>query len=514
MPGRMEFEFGFATQGIAGRKRQEGPMRLLLMGDFSGRADRGVVEIGSGLASRPVRSLDVDNFESVMGRCMPRLHLSLGETQAAKLDLEFRALDDFHPDALYRGLELFQALRTLRDRLAKPDTFPQASKELMQSAMASGVPPTASPATEPLSPEQPESDEDMFQRLLGKTPGKPGPENLVQATGVDKFIHDIVRPYIVHRDIAHQDAYIASVDEAISTQMRRLLHEPAFQALESSWRSVHRLVTGLETGEELRLYLLDVSKQELTADIAAAGENLQGSGLYRLLVEQGMQTLGGEPWSLLVGDYRFGPGAEDTGLLAALGAIASQAGGPFLAEASPEVLGCASLADNPSPEAWQPLEHEAERCWRALRQSPVARWIGLALPRVLLRLPYGSEAEAIDTFGFEEVSVAPGDHEDYLWGSPACACAMLLAAAFLDRGWAMQPGDYLDIEDLPAYTYVDDEGRSLMPCAEVLLSERTGEVMLGRGVMPLLSYRNRNAVRVLRFQSIADPLTALSGAWA
>jgi len=172
---------------------------------------------------------------------------------------------------------------------------------------------------------------------------------------VDKFIQGIVAPHIVNTDAAQQDAYIASVDDAISTQMRSLLHEPAFQALESAWRSVHQLVSSLETGVELKLYLLDVSKDELSDDVLAAGENLESSGLYRLLVEQGIKTQGGEPWSLLVGDYSFGPDKDDVNLLGALGAIAAQAGGPFLAGGSSALLGVTSLAETPSPEHWNNL---------------------------------------------------------------------------------------------------------------------------------------------------------------
>ncbi|MEJ1462883.1 MAG: type VI secretion system contractile sheath large subunit [Candidatus Sedimenticola sp. (ex Thyasira tokunagai)] len=507
MPGRMEFEFGFSTAGVAGKRRGEGAMRILMMGDFSGRANRGVMESGESLAARPLSTVDVDNFETLIERYRPRLEFPLGG--AAQI-LEFAELDDFHPDALYQRLELFTSLRSLRSRLANPETFPQAAAELKFDAMPAKEPTDSEPATS----QQQENEDNMFQRLLGKAPSEPEAATVAESAGVDKFIRDIVAPYVVRQDTQQQEAYISSVDDAISSQMRGLLHKPAFQALESTWRSVHRLVSGLETGEELKLYLLDVSKEELAADVAGAGGDPENSGLYRLLVEQGIRTLGGEPWSLLVGDYRFGPDKEETTLLAALGAIASHAGGPFLAAASPAILGCSSLVDSPAAENWQGLEREMERSWQALRGSSVAPWIGLALPRVLLRLPYGRQGDEIDSFRFEEIAGSSSpDHDSLLWGSPAYACAMLLGTAFQERGWAMEPGDLQDIEDLPAYTYDDDGERRLMPCAETLLSERTGEAILAQGLMPLLSYRNRNTVRVLRFQSIASPGAALSGPW-
>lgn len=480
-------------------------MRILLLGDFSGRANRSVVETGPALAKRPIRRVDVDNFEQLLADYQPRLSLPL---QGHQLELAFSGLDDFHPDSLYQRLDLFQALRRLRGRLANPDTFPQAAAELRHEAT-----PTPAAGSDSSAAEEREGESDMFQRLLGKVPVATDSIKAARTTGIDDFIRGIVAPHIVPEVDLAQPTYIASVDNIISSQMRQLLHEPAFQALESIWWSAHRLVTSLETGEELKLYLLDLTKQELMADISAAGADLQNSAIHKLLVEQSVETLGGEAWSLLAGDYSFGTSADETALLAALGALASRAGGPFLATATAELLGCQSLARTPAPEQWQTLEWEEEQRWQALRSSPMACWIGLVLPRVLQRLPYGGQAEAIETFEFEEIPCPPGDHEAYLWGSAGFACAMLLGEAFLDQGWSMQPGDRLDIEDLPAYSYLDGEEQRLLPCAETLLSERTGETILKRGLMPLLSYRNRNTVRVLRFQSIADPLTALAGSW-
>jgi type VI secretion system protein ImpC len=511
MPGRMEFEFGFSAGGPSGGKHPQESMRILMLGDFSGRENRGVCEAGDSLSTRPILAVDVDNFDALMGRYRPRLQFPLGDTELA---VEFSELEDFHPDSLYRRLELFQSLRALRKRLADPDSFQQAVAELGQDIVPAGMPGAGSQADRSTGAEGQESDENMFERLLGKAPEGPTQPTIAGPVGVERFIQDIVAPYIVHQNTDQQDAYIASVDDAISTQMRDLLHRPEFQALESAWRSVYRLVNGLETGEELKLYLLDVSRDELEADIAAAGDSLENTGLYRLLVEQGPRMLGGESWSLLAGDYRFGPGLQESGLLAALGAISAHAGGPFIAEASPTILGCGSLHEYPAPENWQALDWEAEQQWQALRESNIAPWIGLAVPRLLQRLPYGGKSDEIDSFQFEEISHPVRDHDALLWGSPAYGCAMLLGAAFLERGWDMTPGDLQDIEDLPAVTFVDDDEKKLMPCAETLLSERTGEAILGRGLMPLLSHKNRNAVLVLRFQSIASPATALAGPWS
>ena len=221
---------------------------------------------------------------------------------------------------------------------------------------------------------------------------------------------------------------------------------------------------------------------------------------------------GGEPWSVLVGDYSFTTEAQNLSLLAALGAIASQAGGPFLAAADASMLGCRSLLETPDPRDWKVKDKQAEQAWQTLRQSSVAEWIGLAQPRILLRLPYGKTSDPLEYFDFEELRPQHA-HEDYLWGNPAFACALLIAMAFQTKGWSMQPGDYLDVEDLPAFTFEEEGEAKMMACAELFLIERAAEAMLDRGVMPMISYRNRNAVRLMRFQSIAEPLKALSGSW-
>jgi type VI secretion system protein ImpC len=323
----------------------------------------------------------------------------------------------------------------------------------------------------------------------------------------------MVEPYIVPDAEPFQDQYIAAVDEAISEQMRAVLHHPEFQALEALWRSVHTLVSGLETGEELKLYLLDISKYELEEDIKMAQDQLEHSQLFKLLVENGTGTLGGEPWSVLIGDYSFTTDNEDLSLLASLGAISSQAGGPFIAAADASMLGCQSVVNTPDPRKWQYEDKEAEQNWLALRQSAVAAWIGLAHPRALLRQPYGKTNDVLDDFDFEEIS-SDREHESFLWGNPAFRCALLIAQAYQSRGWSMMPGDILDVQDLPAYTFEEDGEMTLMPCAEVYLTDHAADAMLDRGIMPLVSYLNRNAVHLVRFQSIAEPNSALAGPWA
>ena len=451
MPSRMEFNFDLGRPAAArdARRAARGPMRLLVLGDFSGRP----AAARPALASRPTQRVDLDNLDDVMRRLAPRLMLPAGE-------LRFEEIEDFHPDALYARFELFDALRQAR---ARP---PAAAGELLGS-------------------------------LLGQPAASAAPAAAPPATGIDAFIHRIVAPHIVPDTAAQTRSYTAAVDAAIAEQMRQLLHEPAFQRLEASWRGVQWLIANLELDEDLQLHLFDVGRDELLADVVAAQGQLAQTGLHLALADRWRNVPGGEGWSALAGLYRFGPGDTDIGLLAALGLIAAQAGGPLLAEADPAL----ATADAAALAGWQ-----------ALRRSEAAPWLGLAAPRVLLRLPYGKRSDPVAAFAFEEFVGAPA-HEDFLWGNPALALALLLGRAFTARGWDFEPGDEREIGDLPAYSFVQDGEKELQACAERYLGDQGGQALLDAGLMPLLSHRQRNAVTVMRFQSVAEPATPLAGAW-
>jgi type VI secretion system protein ImpC len=488
-------------------------MRILLMGDFSGRRSLGI-ENPADLGDRRTVAVDIDNFDQRLARLAPGVVLPVGAAGGPGQLIEFNRLDDFHPDSLYGRLDLFRGLRDTRARLQDPATFEQAAAELCGDGPTSREPPVAPPASGSDAGGRGEDDTATLERLLGPRPTgarQAGAPALAGQLDITALIRGIVAPYVTPAAPAMQGQYLAWVDAATSEQMRGILHHPAFQGLESLWRSVRSLVSSLELDASLQLHLLDVTKAELMAHLHTAGSDLESCALYRMLVEQAGGTLGGEPWSLLVGDYTFGSAGEDLELLATLGALGSQAGAPFLAAADPSLLGCSSLVSTPDPRDWYPTP-EAEQRFQALRASAIAPWIGLALPRVLLRLPYGMNTDRVEHLDFEELTPVRS-HEAYLWGNPALACAMLIGQSFLARGWEMEPGDDLDLVDLPAHVFERHGERHLQPCAEVLLSERAGEAILGLGLMPLLSYKNRNAIRLMRFQSIAAPSSPLSGPW-
>jgi type VI secretion system ImpC/EvpB family protein len=295
-----------------------------------------------------------------------------------------------------------------------------------------------------------------------------------------------------------QAALIAAVDAAIAEQMRALLHEAGFQALEANWRGVHWLLANLELDEQLQLHLLDVTAEELQADLDRSPDgDVLKTAAYGALIGRWRGQPGGQRWSTMIGLYDFGPSIRDLSLLGALGAIASHSACPFLASAAPAL--------------WRTTDTDLA-AWNTLRTSGAASWIGLVAPRVLLRLPYGARQEQVETFAFEELGNTP-DHDHFLWAPGSLAAAALLGRSYrLAEGWDFSTGDEREIEDLPSCTRLDAHGEpELVPVAEAFLPDQASERLLATGLMPLLSHRHRNAAQLARFQSIASPAAPLSG---
>ncbi len=513
------FEFGgtrldvsTAEDSSRATPSEDSPFRIALLGDFSGRANRGICDVGPALLKRQPVRVDRDDFDDVLAKLHPRLRLSLGAGEKP-IDLDFSSLDDFHPDRLFESVDLFARLREIRSRLANSATFAAAAAEL---GITSKPPASAKPATPGKRPVAdyvvPLASGSLLDATVEQTESRAeeAPQRRVPDE-LQEFVRRSTEAQTVPAPDARQGEVMEMIDRTITSLMRALLHAPDVQALEAAWRAVFLLVRRIETSSQLELYLVDISKAELAADFAAS-EDLRSTGLYRLIVQPSVEILGGEPWTVLVGNYTFDDSREDAQLLARLAKIAHTAGAPFLAAASPRVLGCDSLAAMSDSRGWRPLAGSDPAAWVALRGLPEAVNIGLALPRFLLRLPYGKTTDAIESFAFEEM---PPElpHDDYLWGNPAFACALLLAQAFSQEGWEMRPGVVSELDGLPLHAYKRNGQPELKPCAEVMLTQEAAEYILEHGFMPLVSYKGRDKARLVRFQSIAEPPSALAGRW-
>ncbi len=323
-------------------------------------------------------------------------------------------------------------------------------------------------------------------------------------------MRQVVAPDVVPDTGLRQAQLVSAVDLAIAEQMRAILHHPRFQAVEAAWRTVQFLVTRLELDEDLQLHLFDVTRAEL--DAVAAEPELERTGLWKALVDRQRDAGGGPGWSMVVALEAFGPSRADVSLLASLATMAAAGGAPIVATAAPSLFGCEALSLTPDHHDWQPLDADSQARWQALRHGVLAPWIGLVAPRMLLRLPYGKTTDPLEHFAFDEMA-GTDPAQALLWGHPGAACALLAGLAFRDLGWQVDRDVQLDVEDLPAWVYTEDGERRMYPCAEAWLGERAGQVLLERGLMPLLSRRDRPAARLMRWQSIAEPSAALAGPW-
>jgi type VI secretion system protein ImpC len=503
----LQFSFAFGKTAAARPRDPERPMRMLVIGDFGGQD---AAAAGGSLAQRRILRIDVDNFETILAKKRPVAKVPLGDRGDVQVEIEIKELDDFHPDHLYRQLPIFQELRELRKRLSDPQTFAQAAEKLRDALphVAKQDEPKSNAQPEPTSPS--ESNADTLERILGKTMSDMDTKS-GSAAGVDisRLIEQIVAPHVVPGPDPRQDEYLQSLDAAVSAQLRSILHHDAFQSLEASWRGLHFLVSNVAMSEQLKVYMWDVTRAELSQAIESDTGLLEDSLLFRQLVTEHEE----EPWSVLVADLLFGKQSQDLQLLASLGAVAGQSGGPLLASAAPSLLSFEAWTDELRFTNAEEGTDEASNNWEALRSSAVAPWIGLAAPRFLLRLPYGATTDPLESLPFEEIQAAGAQHAEFLWGNPSTFCATLIATSFLENGWDMSLADNLELDDFPAVLFDVDGEKQLKACAEAYLSERVAEALLNRGLMPLLSFKNRNAVRLMRFQSIANPLQPLSGPW-
>jgi type VI secretion system protein ImpC len=490
----------------------ETPFRIAIFGDFSGKTDRGITDLS--LANRRPLLVDRDNLDEILAELKVKINLPILGKESPPVTIGFSELDDFHPDSLFERLEIFEGLRETRKGIKDPLTFAELTKQLKRADKPSEAVPPPKNVGKSIESISGQTTGNLLDQVLEETREKvPETESSRGTSGWDNFLNQIVKPHLIPDIEAKQAKMLNAVDAATSELMQRILHHTDFQAIESAWRAVYFLVSRLETDEQLKLYLFNISKAELAADLGST-DNLRSTGIYKLLVEQTVETFGGEPWAVLAGNYMFDNSREDAELLGRIAKIAKASGAPFISSVSNKVLGCESLAETPNPDDWQRLpDAEESQPWEALRKLPDTAYLGLALPRFLLRLPYGADTDPAEQFEFEEMSANP-DHNYYLWGNPSFACVYLLAQAFTHHGWNLRPGMIQDIEGLPLYIFKEGGESRIKPCAEVVLTERAAEMILDKGIMPLLSFRNQDIIRLARFQSIADPLTSMAGRWS
>ncbi len=485
------------------------PFRLLVIGDYSGRAGR--ASDAPTELSRPVH-VDRDNVEDVMASLTPTLRLE--GAGAEPFEISFREMDDFHPDRLVLRVESLRRLRDLRSRLRQKDLFPDAAREL---ADLIGAPPESSAEeAAPDAARDPGGEVVTAADLFGDSLDATTERAESASTDWDQVVRDLVgselRGMRITKETTEQAECVERLDQVIASALQQILHAPPFQALEAAWRSLYKLVRQLRTGRLLKVHLLDATSAALFADLGSA-KDLRDTRLHRLLVEPTVEVEGGEPWAAFICDLRFDAVPRDVLFLSRLARLAANAGAALIGGAAPGVFGCKSLGATPHPSDWnEPADPVGGAAWSQIREMPAIAHVSLIAPRVLLRVPYGRDHDPTEDIPFEEMPDGPV-HGAYLWGNASFVAAEALAAQFEARGWDLRPEVTFDKDDLPAHLYDDDGESTLAPCAEALLTERGVDRIATAGVVPLLSIRNQAAVRLGALHCLAGAEYALAGPW-
>ncbi|MEO8026500.1 MAG: type VI secretion system contractile sheath large subunit [Bryobacteraceae bacterium] len=300
------------------------------------------------------------------------------------------------------------------------------------------------------------------------------------------------------------NARIAQIDHLLSIQLNEILHHESFQKLEGSWRGLKYMLDQSETGAMLKIKMFNVNKKELLRDLQRAPEFDQ-SALFKKVYEEEYGIFGGAPFAGLIGDYQFGKGPEDIELLERISQTAAAAHAPFLTGAGPEFFNLEGYTSLDAPRDLGKIFDTTEYAkWKSFRQSEDSRYVGLCLPRILMRLPYGKETNQLEAFAYEE-NVDGTEHSKYLWGNAAWALGARLTNAFALHGWCAAirgvEGGGL-VEGLPVHNFYTDEGDVAMKCpTEVPITDRREKELADLGFIPLVHCKGTDYAAFFSVQS-------------
>lgn len=313
-------------------------------------------------------------------------------------------------------------------------------------------------------------------------------------------------------DDAYQtiQAVIAQIDQKMTEQINHILHHPEFQRLEGAWRGLHHLVSNTETDELLRIRVMPATKKELARNLKRyKGVAWDQSPLFKKVYEQEYGQFGGEPFGCLVGDYHFDHSPPDVEMLGELARIGAAAHSPFIAGAAPSVMQMESWQELANPRDLTKIFSNTEyAAWQSLRESDDARYLGLAMPRFLARLPYGARTNPVDEFDFEE-DTDGASHDRYTWANSAYAMAVNINRSFKHFGWCtairgVESGGA--VENLPCHTFPTDDGGVDIKCpTEIAISDRREAELAKNGFMPLVHRKNSDFAAFIGAQSLQKP---------
>lgn len=301
---------------------------------------------------------------------------------------------------------------------------------------------------------------------------------------------------------------IAEIDQLLTDQLNAILHAPEFQALEGSWRGLRDMVFGTETGQNLKLRLLNVSKKDLLKDLETAVDH-DTSVLFKKIYEEEYGTFGGHPYSVLIGDYYFGRHPQDIALLERISRVAAAAHAPFIAAAAPALFDFKSFTELGIPRDLSKTFESAELAsWRSFRESEDSRYVSLVLPGYSARLPYGAKTAPMEKFNYEE-DVDGSDHSKYLWANAAYQLGLRITDAHAKYGWStairgVEGGG--KVEGLPAHAYKTNEGDiTLKTPTEVTITDRREKELSDLGFIAIVNSKGSNSAAFFGGQTLNKP---------
>ena len=372
--------------------------------------------------------------------------------------------------------------------------------------MSSSSNPLAAQAVETTTTESSLLDQIVSQGRFGK-------DTASQERGKD-MVKEFVNQVLEGKMTLSRDAEatigkrIADIDRLVWLQLNVVLHNPAFQKLEATWRGIKHLMDESETSANLKIKLMNVSKKELLKDLQRAPEFDQ-SAFFKKVYEEEFGVYGGSPFAALVGDYEFGRSAEDIELLEKVSQVASAAHAPFLSAASPNLLNLEEFGQITGVRDISKVFDSTEYAkWKGFRASDDSRYVALVMPHVLMREPYGKDTRQIEEFAFEE-GVDGKDHSKYLWGNAAYSLAARLTQSFAKYGWCAAirgvEGGGL-VEGMAFHNFRTDEGDLALKCpTEVSITDRREKELADQGIVPLVHCKGTDYAAFFSVQTCNKP---------
>ncbi len=357
-----------------------------------------------------------------------------------------------------------------------------------------------------------ELQEDDFSSLLEK---EFRPKSEDATTAVQKAVSTLASQALADTAVISEDAVatieaiIAAIDRKLTEQTNLILHHADFTQLEGAWRGLHYLVNNTETDEMLKIRVMNIEKKELGKTFKKfKGISWDQSPIFKKIYGAEYDQLGGQPYGCLVGDYHFDHSAPDVEILNGMKQVAAASHAPFITGAAPSVMQMDSWTELSNPRDLTKILNTPEyAAWNSLRDSDDAKYIGLAMPRFLSRVPYGAKTDPVEDFDFEEDT--SGGPDSYVWANSAYAMAVNINRSFKEYGWCSQIRGVKSggvVEGLPVHTFPSDDGGVDMQCpSEIAIGDRREAELAKNGFMPLLHRKNTDNAAFIGAQSLQKP---------